>query len=96
MRGSWLLSGAFPAFLAAAAGDAGCATEDEQHDVILVGAVVGHGGHDRVPPDAERQLAKRMGAITTEIPSGHVAMVSHPDEVAQLIKSAAEAVQAAS
>lgn len=30
------------------------------------------------------------------IPSSHVAMVSHPDDVAQLIKTAAEAVQAAS
>jgi hypothetical protein len=37
-----------------------------------------------------------MGATTVEIPSSHVAMVSHPDEVAQLIKTAAEAVPAAS
>jgi pimeloyl-ACP methyl ester carboxylesterase len=51
---------------------------------------------EAIPPDAERQFAKRMGATTIEIPSGHVAMVSHPDEVAQLIKTAAEAVQAAS
>jgi hypothetical protein len=33
-----------------------------------------------------------MGATTVEIPSSHVAMVSHPDEVAQLIKTAAGAV----
>jgi len=31
-----------------------------------------------IPPDAERQFAKRMGATTVEVPSGHVAMVSHP------------------
>ena len=37
-----------------------------------------------------------MGATTIEIPSGHVAMVSHPDDVAQFIKTAAETVQAAS
>jgi pimeloyl-ACP methyl ester carboxylesterase len=49
-----------------------------------------------IPPDAERQFAKRMGATTVEVPTNHVAMVSHPDDVAQLIKTAAEAVQAAS
>ena len=49
-----------------------------------------------IPPDAERQFAKRMGATTLEVPTGHVAMVSHPDEVAQLIETAAEAVQATS
>ena len=49
-----------------------------------------------IPPDAERQFAKRMGAAIMEIPSGHVAMVSHPDDVAQLIETAAQAVQAAS
>src|ERR1022692_3125413 len=41
---------------------------------------------EAIPPDAERQFAKRMGATTVEIPSSHVAMVSHPDEVAQLIE----------
>ena len=35
-----------------------------------------------------------MGATTVEIPSSHVAMVSHPDDVAQLIETAAEAVPA--
>jgi hypothetical protein len=35
-----------------------------------------------------------MGATTVEVPAGHVAMVSHPDEVAQLIETAAETVQA--
>jgi hypothetical protein len=37
-----------------------------------------------------------MGATTVEVPAGHLAMVSHPDDVAQLIKTAAEAVQTAS
>jgi pimeloyl-ACP methyl ester carboxylesterase len=45
-----------------------------------------------LPPAAERQFAARMGATTIEIPSSHVAMVSHPADVAQLIKTAAEAV----
>jgi pimeloyl-ACP methyl ester carboxylesterase len=47
-----------------------------------------------IPPAAERQFASRMGATTIEAPSGHLAMVSHPDEVAHLIETAAKAVQA--
>jgi hypothetical protein len=31
-----------------------------------------------------------MGAITVEVATDHVAMVSHPDNVVQLVKSAAE------
>ncbi len=49
-------------------------------------------GDQAIPPDAERQFAKRMGATTIEIQSNHCAMVSHPDEVAKLIETAAEAV----
>jgi pimeloyl-ACP methyl ester carboxylesterase len=49
---------------------------------------------EAIPPDAERQFASRMGAVTIEIPSSHVAMVSHPDDVTQLIKNAADAVPA--
>jgi pimeloyl-ACP methyl ester carboxylesterase len=52
------------------------------------------GADQAIPPEAERQFAKRMGASTIEVLSGHVAMVSHPDEVAQLIETAAKAVQA--
>ena len=50
---------------------------------------------EAIPPDAERQFAKRMGATTIEVPSSHVAMVSHPDDVVHLIETAANAVQAA-
>jgi pimeloyl-ACP methyl ester carboxylesterase len=50
---------------------------------------------EAIPPDAERQFAARMGATTVEVPSSHVAMVSHPAEVAQLIEKAAESVGAA-
>ena len=52
-------------------------------------------GDQAIPPDAERQFAARMGGTTVEIPTSHVAMVSHPDDVLQLIETAAEAVQAA-
>jgi pimeloyl-ACP methyl ester carboxylesterase len=45
-------------------------------------------GDQAVPPDAERQFAKRMGATTIEVPTNHVAMVSHPDDVTSLIKNA--------
>ena len=49
---------------------------------------------EALPPDAERQFAARMGATTVEIPSSHVAMVSHPAEVTDLIQKAAESVGA--
>jgi uncharacterized protein (DUF427 family) len=49
---------------------------------------------EALPPDAERLFAARMGATTIEIPSSHVAMVSHPGDVAQLIETAAGAVLA--
>ena len=49
---------------------------------------------EAIPPDAERQFAARMGATTVEIPSSHVAMVSHPAEVAELIEQAAQTVGA--
>jgi pimeloyl-ACP methyl ester carboxylesterase len=51
-------------------------------------------GDQAIPPDAERLFAKRMGATTVEISSNHVAMVSHPEDVLQLLKTAIQAVQA--
>jgi hypothetical protein len=33
-----------------------------------------------------------MNATTTEVPTNHVAMVSHPDDVVTLIKNAARAL----
>jgi pimeloyl-ACP methyl ester carboxylesterase len=47
---------------------------------------------EAIPPDAERLFAKRMGATTIELESGHVAMFSHPEEVTELIKSAAQSI----
>lgn len=40
-------------------------------------------------PDLERFLAKRMGARTIELPSSHLSMISHADEIANLILEAA-------
>ena len=51
---------------------------------------------EALPPDAERLFATRMGATTIEIPSSHLPMVSHPDDVAHLINTAAETVPATS
>src|ERR1700726_1727324 len=49
---------------------------------------------EALPPEAERQFAERMGATTVEIPSSHVAMVSNPTKVAELIEQAAQSVGA--
>jgi hypothetical protein len=48
-------------------------------------------GDQAIPPDAERLFAKRMGATTVEVPTNHVAMVSHPQDVVQLIEAAVQA-----
>jgi pimeloyl-ACP methyl ester carboxylesterase len=45
-----------------------------------------------IPPDAERMFAQRMGAHTVEVSSSHLAMVSHPAEVVELIQAAADSV----
>jgi pimeloyl-ACP methyl ester carboxylesterase len=47
---------------------------------------------EAIAPDAERMFAKRMGAETIEVASSHVAMVSHPDVVVDLIETAAKHV----
>jgi pimeloyl-ACP methyl ester carboxylesterase len=50
---------------------------------------------EAIPPDAQRHFATRMRATTVEVPSSHVAMVSHPEAVADLIEKAAAGVLAA-
>jgi pimeloyl-ACP methyl ester carboxylesterase len=45
-------------------------------------------GDEALPADVERQFAGRMGATIIEVPSGHLAMVSHPVDVAKLIVAA--------
>jgi pimeloyl-ACP methyl ester carboxylesterase len=42
-----------------------------------------------IQPDLERKFAKAMNAKTITVPSSHVAMLSHPSEVAKLIIEAA-------
>jgi pimeloyl-ACP methyl ester carboxylesterase len=52
------------------------------------------GKNDRtVQPDMERFVAKRMGATTYEFDSSHVPMLSQPERVLEVIRTAAGAVQ---
>ena len=46
-----------------------------------------------VQPDLERFFAKRMNATTYEVESSHVAMLSQPERVIDVIRTAAKAVQ---
>jgi pimeloyl-ACP methyl ester carboxylesterase len=48
-----------------------------------------------IPPAAERFMAKRAHAHTVEVASSHTVMLSHPEEVANLILSATRAPGAA-
>jgi pimeloyl-ACP methyl ester carboxylesterase len=45
-----------------------------------------------VHPDLERFAAKRMGATTYDIDSSHVPMLSHPDYVLDVIRTAARGI----
>jgi pimeloyl-ACP methyl ester carboxylesterase len=47
-----------------------------------------------VHPDLERFVAKRMNATTHAVDSSHVAMLSYPGVVIDVIRAAAKAVQA--
>jgi len=51
---------------------------------------------EAIAPEAERMFANRMGAETVEVASSHVAMVSHPEAVVELIEAAAKQAAAAS
>jgi pimeloyl-ACP methyl ester carboxylesterase len=44
-----------------------------------------------IDPGAQRALAKKIGATTTEVPTSHVPMVSSPEAVAKVIIEAARA-----
>jgi pimeloyl-ACP methyl ester carboxylesterase len=42
-----------------------------------------------INPDLERFMAKRMNAKTIEVKASHLSLISHPDEITQLILQAA-------
>lgn len=44
---------------------------------------------ETISPDLERFLAKRMNAKTIEVDAGHLSLVSHPQQIADLILAAA-------
>ena len=46
-----------------------------------------------VHPDLERAFAKRMDAITYELDSSHVPMLSQPERVLDVIRTAAKSVK---
>lgn len=43
---------------------------------------------DAIPPDLEWMFARRMGAHTVEVASSHLVIISHPNEVVELIEAA--------
>jgi pimeloyl-ACP methyl ester carboxylesterase len=45
-----------------------------------------------IPPDVQRQHAQRMNATTISLNSSHASLVTHPDEIAQLILNATKGV----
>ncbi|WP_435819221.1 alpha/beta fold hydrolase [Micromonospora ureilytica] len=55
---------------------------------IPVWAVIGT--EDRViPPARQEEMMKRAGADITRIDAGHLGLISHPDEVTEVILEAA-------
>jgi pimeloyl-ACP methyl ester carboxylesterase len=46
-----------------------------------------------ISPELQRFMAERMQATTVEIDAGHLSLITHPQEVAQLILGAVHAVQ---
>jgi pimeloyl-ACP methyl ester carboxylesterase len=53
--------------------------------------IVGSNDHT-VHPELERAAAKRMSATTYELDSSHVPMLSQPDRVLDVIRTAAAAI----
>jgi pimeloyl-ACP methyl ester carboxylesterase len=45
-------------------------------------------------PELERFLAKRMNATTIEIDAGHLSIITHPDDITQLILDATRSIPA--
>ncbi len=42
-----------------------------------------------IPADRQQFMAERAGATTTRVDAGHLSMISHPDEVTEVIREAA-------
>lgn len=48
-----------------------------------------------IPPDAQRAMSKRAGAVVSEVSGSHAIYVSKPEAVAEMIRKAAKGVKAA-
>ena len=49
-------------------------------------------GDHIIPPDVQRNFAKRMNATTISLNSSHASLVTHPDEIAEVILNATKGV----
>jgi hypothetical protein len=49
-------------------------------------------GDHIIPPDVQRQFAQRVNATTISLNSSHASLVTHPDEIADLILNATKGV----
>jgi pimeloyl-ACP methyl ester carboxylesterase len=49
-------------------------------------------GDHIIPPDIQRNFAERMNATTISLNSSHASLVTHPDEIAELILNATKGV----
>ena len=77
------------------------ATQQPFHKALMTGKTTQAAWHSKpsfyavstedrtINPDLQRFMAKRMGASTLEVKASHLAMISHPDEITQLILKAA-------
>jgi len=45
-----------------------------------------------IPPAVERMFARQMNATTISLPSSHASLISHPNEIAQLILNATKGI----
>jgi pimeloyl-ACP methyl ester carboxylesterase len=49
---------------------------------------------DRViPPDVQRMFAERMNATTLSLDASHASLISHPNEIAELILNATKGIR---
>ena len=53
--------------------------------IILAGHSYGETNDRAIQPALQRSMAKRLNATVVEVAASHVAMLSHPQEVASLI-----------
>jgi len=60
---------------------------------VTAGLVRGLPPDRTISPELQRFMAWRMDATTVEIDSGHLSLVTHPEEVTALIMNAVQAVR---